>query len=564
MFQTLQKIWKLLSGKERAAFFIIVIMMVIGALLELLGIGMILPVIAALSEPKLIEQNRFLKSLYDIINPGSNEKFILALCLILSIIFILKNCYLTFLAKVQASFVFRKAAEMSAKLFDNYIKAPYVFHLQKNSSVLMNNITLITLVANSFLLPFMMLLAELIVIAAIFILLLAFKPFTTLILVILTAGIGILIYYPLRKFHYFIGTRLRLYNMMILRNIMQGLEAVKESKIRNCEDFFSRAHADNQVKLKQADMLSYFTGQIPRFLIEALVIFAGMGTLAVFVLMGVPSASIVMSLSLLAIAMLRLMPSFSRIQYYLTTIRHSDCAFEEIYHDLMEISPEPKNSDKPPVKLEKSIRIDNLSFSYQDGNKIFEKFNVEIPHLSSVAFIGPTGCGKTTLIDIILGLLKPEEGKILVDGRDIEENLASWQKSIGYVPQFIYLTDDSIKVNVAFGVPEKNIDDERIKHCLKMAQILDFVEGLPDGINTLTGERGVRLSGGQRQRIGIARALYYNPEVLVLDEATSALDNETEKAFVDALGALKGKLTMIIIAHRLTTVENCDIKINLK
>jgi ABC-type multidrug transport system fused ATPase/permease subunit len=291
---------------------------------------------------------------------------------------------------------------------------------------------------------------------------------------------------------------------------------------------------------------------------------AGMGTLAVFILMGIPSASIVMSLSLFAVAMLRLMPAFSRVQYYLATIKHSDCTFEEIYNDLTQVKTELKDSDLPPLKLEKSIKIKDLSFAYEKTNKIFDGFNVEIPRLSSVAFIGPTGCGKTTVVDILLGLLKPDSGKILVDGRDIEENLASWQKSIGYVPQFIYLTDDSIKANVAFGVLADEIDNECVRECLKTAQILDFIESLPDGVDTLVGERGVRLSGGQRQRIGIARALYHNPEILILDEATSALDNETEKAFVDALGALKGKLTMIIIAHRLSTVENCDIKIKLK
>jgi ABC-type multidrug transport system fused ATPase/permease subunit len=270
--------------------------------------------------------------------------------------------------------------------------------------------------------------------------------------------------------------------------------------------------------------------------------------------------SILLTLTLLAVSLIRMMPSMSRIQYNLTTVRHNLHAFNNIYEDLKNLSPVIiESSDKEPLCFKDKIEIKNVDFAYEGAEEnIFTDFSLTIPFASSVAFVGTTGCGKTTLVDIILGLLKPIKGKILVDGRSIEENLPSWREKIGYVPQFIFLLDSSIAENVAWGVNRDKIDEQKIRKCLEKAQILDFVESLPDKLKTNVGENGVCLSGGQRQRIGIARALYRDPEVLVLDEATSALDNETENAFVEALDSLRGKLTIIMIAHRLTTIKNCD------
>lgn len=266
-----------------------------------------------------------------------------------------------------------------------------------------------------------------------------------------------------------------------------------------------------------------------------------------------------MILSLFAVSMVRLMPSMSRIQYSLTTIRHAQGIFEPLSKELCFFEREDKTPKREHLPFNIKMNIESLNFRYNEASPyIFKNFSLDIPRNSSIAFVGPTGCGKTTLVDIILGLLKPDSGKIYIDGIDIEENLPAWQTRIGYVPQFIFLLDDSIRANVAFGVPTDKIDDSRVRECLQIAQILDFIESLPKGIDNLIGENGIRLSGGQRQRLGIARALYHRPEILVLDEATSALDNDTEKAFVDALKALHGKLTIIIVAHRLTTVQNCD------
>lgn len=335
--------------------------------------------------------------------------------------------------------------------------------------------------------------------------------------------------------------------------------------VSNCQE---NLHSNyNILQQEKAKVFSkqYTLGQVPRFFIETLVVIAGLGTLVVFIRHGMAHGSILLTLTLLAVSLIRMMPSMSRIQYNLTIVRHNLHAFNNIYEDLLSLSPlEIESSNNTPLIFNDKIELRNIDFAYEGAEEnIFTDFSLTIPHASSVAFVGTTGCGKTTLVDIILGLLKPSKGKICVDGQDIEGNLPSWRRKIGYVPQFIFLIDASIVENVAWGIPEDEVNLEHVRECLAKAQILDFIESLPKKLETNIGENGVSLSGGQRQRIGIARALYRKPEVLVLDEATSALDNETENAFVKALESLKGKLTIIMIAHRLTTTQNCDNIIEL-
>ena len=300
-------------------------------------------------------------------------------------------------------------------------------------------------------------------------------------------------------------------------------------------------------------------GNLPRFMIEAFIVSLGMGVLLLLVAMGKPLGSIILTLSLFAVSAIRLMPSMTRIHYNLTRIKQYTHGFNMLFKDISNFETEHKKSSPENIPFNSLIEIKNVSFAYENSKKmIFKDFSLTVKKNASVALVGPTGCGKTTMVDLILGLLKPKSGTIEVDGEKINNFLRTWQKKIGYVPQFIYLLDDTVKANVAFGEPADKIDDDRVSECLRLAQILDFVENLPDGIDHQIGENGIQLSGGQRQRIGIARALYINPEVLILDEATSSLDNDTEKAFIDALNNLKGTLTIIMIAHRLSTVENCD------
>ena len=560
------RLWSLLPPSERRKLLPLVLAMAFGAFLELLGLGLVMPVIAVLANPDLIEQNKYLRIIHGFINPGSDVHFLLILCFSVAAVYIVKNMFLAIETRMQVRFVYRLGERIASRLFDNYIHAPYVFHLSKNSSEILNNINMVGTIAGGLFMPAMMFLAEMIVVASILGLLLFFAPYATLGLAVVSMIIVAGLYYPFKRYNLLLGERILLYSKEAFQDVMQGFEGIKECKIRTCEPLLSRRHEAHQRLLREAEASRNFFNQLPRFCIEALVVVAGMGTLAAFVLAGVATGSIVLKLSLIAVAMVRLMPSFSRIQYQLTSIRQNLYAFNRIYSDLEKLAPAPASLDnKPPMALGNSICLEGVSFSYPGAQSpVISGLSMEIPRNSSVAFVGPTGCGKTTLMDMILGLLKPTAGRISVDGRDIEENLPSWQRKIGYVPQFIFLMDASIRENVAFGEERDSIDDAQVRKCLETAQLLDFAESLPGKLNAMVGERGVRLSGGQRQRIGIARALYRNPEVLALDEATSALDNDTEKAFVDALKSLKGKLTIIMIAHRLTTVENCDRIVNLK
>ena len=302
---------------------------------------------------------------------------------------------------------------------------------------------------------------------------------------------------------------------------------------------------------------------------EMVFVAAILAVIIVKLLNGTQSAYFVSTLSVFAIAAFRLMPSMNRITNYMSVLMFTKGSVEKVYHDLQEVERLEKN--KPvetadvSLELKKEIQIRNLSFRYPDASEnVLENISFTIPKNRSIAFIGPSGAGKTTLADIILGVLEPTAGQICVDGIDIQNCMSAWHKNIGYIPQSIYLMDASIRENVAFGIPEEQIDETCLRRALEEAQLKEFVDSLPEGLDTVIGESGVRLSGGQRQRIGIARALYNDPDVLVLDEATSALDNETEKAVMDAIDRLAGNKTLIIIAHRLTTITNCDVIYEVK
>jgi ATP-binding cassette, subfamily B, bacterial PglK len=562
----LQKIWGLLSKRERVCVVFLIIALAVGAILELVGIGLVMPIIAILSKPELIEQNKYLHLIYTFINPESQQQFILILCFGVIGIYIFKNLFMLMLTNIMSKLITSKSANFASTLFSNYIHAPYAFHLKHNSSTLHKKLDMIEGVFVNTCQSLLIVIADVIVIFFILAMLFYCSPLTTLILFIIFVVVNFSLYMPFKNYNYNIGKSYFKYCKSITQYDLQALRGIKEVIVSNCQQNLSSAYSILQQKKGKVIKRRYVVGQVPRFFIETFVVMAGLGVLIVFIYLGMAYGSILLTLTLLAVSMIRMMPSMSRIQYSLTNIRHQLHAFNNMYEDFKNLSPvKIKSTDKAPLFFMDKIEIKNIDFAYAGTDKnIFTNYSLTIPHAASVAFVGTTGCGKTTLVDIILGLLKPAKGQVCIDGRDIEENLPSWRAKIGYVPQFIFLLDSSIAENVAWGVNKEDIDEERVKECLKKAQILDFVNTLSNKLETNVGENGVSLSGGQRQRIGIARALYCEPEVLVLDEATSALDNETENAFVDALDSLKGKLTIIMIAHRLTTIENCDKIIELK
>ena len=567
MFLILKKFFDKSTAKDRCIFALLILLLFIAANLELMGIGLVMPVIALLSNPALFEQNRYLKLCRDLLNPSSTEQFVFILCLVIAAIYILKNCYLAFLTYLQSCLINRKVNAMSMELFRKYTYAPYEFFLMRSSSELQTILGVSEAMLRSFLLAWMMILTEGLNILMIFALLCFFVPWATVFLILISILFSFLIYFPLRKLNSRFGTEQVRCLAALTANHMQLFSGIKEVKIRRAETFFLQRESVLFRESCRISNMIQLLGQLPRFLLESGMVSGGLLLLAFYALNGTASSSILLKLSLIGTATVRLMPALSRIQYHMATLKQSQNALDHYFHDLEEITPEnciASSGNGELLTLEKEIALEDLSFAYKGASgNVISHLSLTFPVNSSTAFIGKSGCGKTTLVDLICGLLHPVSGRILADGKDIQSDLRSWRSFIGYVSQNVYILNDTIFSNITLGVPPGERSEERVIQCLKTAQSYDFVSSLPEGIHTLVGENGCRLSGGQRQRIGIARALYDSPKILILDEATSALDTETEKAFMDAVSVLHGKMTLFIVAHRLTTTRGCDRIVNL-
>ena len=558
-------LWKNSSRKERGFFYLLLLMMIISGNLEILGIGLILPIIALLTNPDLIHQNYFLNLIYEFLQPSSNKSFLLMLCFLVPLVYLLKNGFLVFLTFFQMRVIYSKVDTLSNLLFRAYIYAPYSFYLNRNSSELLTNFNYLNYGVSGILISILLFFSETLNILLIFGMLFFFTPLITILMLTGALFISWLMYFPLRSKNLKLGMDYYKSSTNVLKNLTQAFHGVKELKILCTEGYFEETHKNQTWQnIRNLGMINLL-GQLPRFMIETLLMIGMMLILAGFILSDMANTSIILKLSLIGAATVRLMPSLSRVQYHLATIRQLNFSLDKILNDIKDTPKEALyNTNAAPVVLTKVITVENLSFAYEKNREpVLKNISLEIPVNTSVAFVGRTGCGKTTLVDIIAGLLDPMSGRVLADGRDIRENLVSWRRQIGYVPQFIHLLDDTIFANVAFAVPPEKIDRKRVETCLRIAQLYDSIEKFPDGAETIVGENGVKLSGGQRQRLGIARALYHDPKILILDEATSALDNETERAFIEAIAVLHGKLTILLVAHRLSTTEGCNQIIRL-
>ena len=564
MLALLRSIWKYSTRRERLLGILMMLFMFVAANMELLGIGLLLPVVALLTNPDLIQQNFFLRLVYRILNPSSTRSFLLMLCLLIAVVCLLKNLFLAFMLWFQNRIIYAKTNQMADTLFRTYVFAPYSMYLRRNTSELFARLGVIRGRYSDVLLCLAMLMTELMNVIMIFGMFFFFVPLVTLLLLAISLLVSALIYFPLRKLNSRLGEGYFREGNILNQNDLQTFNGIKEIKILGSEELFSCRNSSTMDRMNKLRIRMTMLSQLPRFLLEAAMVSGAAVLLALYLLFDTPSSSIVLKLSLIGAGIVRLMPALSRIQYNFSNMRQYQFSLDSVYHDLNSIQPESAEAKEPPFSLEHELRLDKICFSYENSAaEIFRDFSLSIPVNSSVAFIGRTGCGKTTLVDLIAGLLRPDKGAILADGRDIRDNLRSWRSLIGYVPQFIYIMDDTILANVTLGADSSHIDMERVRTALRMAQLEDFIGTLPDGLNTVVGDRGARLSGGQRQRIGIARALYHQPRILILDEATSALDNETEKSFVDAIEVLHGKLTLIIIAHRLSTTRGCSMIVDV-
>jgi len=566
IIEILNKLRVIYTKRQQIKFAFLFVLIVISAFLELIGISLILPFINVVINPTIITTNKYLSYIYNFLNMDNSISFLIFLAFVLIAAYIFKNLYMLIVYYFQYKILYNAQKDISLQLIKFYVNQPYTYHLNINTSEMVRIVTQDTNNCSNFLTNLFFLFTELFVLALIILFLFFINKIVTIVLVILFVVIFLGLFKNLKPKLKIIAKNNQEYYSGMIKWIQQALGAIKDIKVLQKGQFFINKYYDSSIKYISAQKHYNFLEQFPRLLIESLVVSIILLVIIFLLFRGIDASAILVQMAVFAMASFRLMPSMNRLQNALSALVYFAPSINVVYRDLQNTRlsscielEENKNFD-----MDKNIKINNISFKYPNTeNYIFKNVSFEIKKGSSIGLVGPTGAGKTTIVDVILGLLNPTEGNITVNGIDIHKNKKAWFSKIGYVPQFIYLTDDTIKNNILF-YDDENVDDEKFEQVIEQAQLKDFIESLPKGVDTIVGERGIKLSGGQRQRIGIARALYNKPEVLVLDEATSALDNETEKAVMQAIEHLYGKITMLVIAHRLTTIEKCDVVYELK
>ena len=537
----------------------------IGAFFELLGVSAILPFINVVLDPDSIKEEWYLKYVYDFFDFSNTNDFMVFLGVCLIFIYIIKNIYIAMMYDAQYRFTYRNQCRISSKLLDSYLHENYLFHLEHNSAELLRSVNNDVQYFFQLVLAVLQFCTEISVCLVLVVFLLIMDASITIgvsiLLVIFVLGFMRIFRKKLED----MGLESRNYQAEMNKWMLQAMGGIKEIKVRDSEDFFSKQYSQAYYLYAESQRKYSLLGILPRPVLEMFCVTGLLAVVIVRLLIGVKLDDFIPILSVFAIAAFRMLPSFNRITNYINTIMFNKSVVDKIYQDLKQTeSYFNTTSVQEKVTFKKDIFIEGVSYSYPEAqNPVLKNAFLNIPKNKSVAFIGPSGAGKTTLADLVLGILEPSNGKVTVDGKDIRTGIHSWHKQLGYIPQNIYIMDDTIRNNVAFGIDGDLIDDERVWKVLEEAQLKEFVESLDLGLDTNIGEGGMRLSGGQRQRIGIARVLYNDPQVLILDEATSALDMGTESAVMDAIDSFNGNKTLIIIAHRLSTVKNCDIVYNI-
>lgn len=559
------KLFYLLNRKERNQAALLLFMIIIMSLLDMTGVASILPFMAVLTNPSLIETNMILKSMFEaskFFGIQTSNQFLFALGVLVLLLLIISLTFKAITIYVQARFVQMREYSIGKRLVEGYLNQPYNWFLTRNSADLGKTILSEVEQLISFgMRPLMDLIAKSMIAFALIILLIIVDIKLTLVIGFVLGSSYLLIFFFVRSYLDHSGKK-RLYNNQLrFTAINEAFGAAKEVKIAGLENVYIKKFANSAKTMARAQASSIVIAQLPRFILESIA-FGGILLIILLIMSQTGSFNNALPIiSLYVFAGYRLMPALQQIYEASTQLIFVSPSLNKLYYDLKSLEPYKKSKRQEPLIFEKDITLNSIFFAYPNSHKqIFKSFSLSIPAKSIVGIVGATGSGKTTLVDIILGLHKIEVGTLKVDGELItNNNLRSWQSLIGYVPQQIYLNDDTIEANIAFGIDYKNLNRENVVRASKIANLHNFINNdLPNKYETIVGERGIKLSGGQRQRIGIARALYYNPKLLILDEATSALDNQTEKAVMDAVNNLGKDITTIIIAHRLSTVKKCD------
>ena len=562
----------LLDRKQKQKMILLVFLMLIGAVLETLGVSMILPVMNVVIEKNAVQNHRYLQVICDIFHIGYDDTRTLMIFVMtgLIVIFAVKNIFLFFQQKVQLKFVYTNQFATSRRMMINFMERPYEYYLNADTSVIQRSITSDVNNMYGLILSLLQLVSEGIVFVCLVAVSLVTDVVMSITVAVLLVAALLIIKCVLKPIMRKAGEENQDYYSGLYKWIDQSVMGIKEIKIANKENYFINEYAKCGAGYVNAVQRYNLYNATPRLLIETVAIAGMILYVMISLLQGANVEEIMPQIGLLAVAAMRLIPCANRINNHLTSISYFEPFFMGVSDNLQqEIRDE--NIDYDEASYQKKIEVEKLTIKekielrdivYKYPNTevlIFDHADMEIPIGKSVGIVGTSGAGKTTVVDILLGLLRLQSGEILADGVEVRDHYQSWLKNIGYIPQTIFMIDSTIRKNVAFGYADEDIDDEKVWRALKEAQLDEFVRGLPEGLDTSIGERGIRISGGQRQRIGIARALFEDPEVLVLDEATSALDNETEAAIMDSINRLHGKKTLIIIAHRLQTIEKCDM-----
>ncbi|WP_337537561.1 ABC transporter ATP-binding protein [Suilimivivens sp.] len=547
------------------------IMIFIGGLLETLGVSAMIPVVQALLAPDelmgYIDRIPVVKNLCDALSITTVKQVTMALLYGMMAIYVIKNLYILLLTYMQNTFITKNRNRMISRVMAEFLNRPYEKYLGADIPTVFRITDSDIPQTFSLILAMLQLASEVVVSCLIFMVLLLNDPGMTLFII---AVFGLLTLFIVKVFKprlNRIGARNQAIQSRIAKWRIQATYGLKDVKVLNREEFYVRNYYETGKVGAEVARNYAVLNNMPRLLIETVFIVSVLGFLVVYINGGGDITAMVTTISAFAIAAVRVLPSVNRINTYITEIAYTQPSLDFVYDNLQEgmktdamLAERKAYSQVEKLKLDHQIELDHISFHYPDSDKnIFEDAHMIVPKGKSVGIIGTSGAGKSTIVDILLGLLHAQTGMITCDGVDIFKNYESWLAQIGYIPQSIYLIDESIRDNIAFGIDADKIDEKRIWEVLEEAQLKEFVEELPEGLDTTIGDRGVRLSGGQRQRIGIARALYNDPEILVFDEATSALDNDTEAAVMEAVNSFHGRKTMIIIAHRLNTIEKCDM-----
>lgn len=577
MIGILKKFSRLLDKRQKKRLGILFFMMLVGACMESLSVSLMLPLMSAIMQPDIVETNRWIAAVCAFLNIQSYRDFVVLCIIALILVFVIKDLFLILQYYVQTRFVYNNRFATQCQLLHIFMMRPYEYYLNIRSGEVIRLIQTDVDKTYELLTILLSFSTESVVSTVLVITIFVMEPAMTVFIAVSLLLIMLVIARVVKPIILREGQAAHKHAVLTNKWLLQAIQGIKETKVTHKEEFFETNYNKSGRRYVQAEKWHSVMGNVPRLLVEMISVCSVLVLIAIMILGGKEIKTLIPTLGAFALAAVKLLPSANRIVAALNDIAYKEPSLNKLLEnlDLLEskvpeisdpsgnMASQESDTQKPwgqEFKVEHQIQLKGISYTYPNSDKkVLEDADLVIPVGKSVGFMGTSGAGKTTAVDILLGLLRPQKGQVLVDGVDIQENYVGWLSHIGYIPQMIFMLDDTIKANVAFGIPEKEIDDEKVWRALEEVQLADFVRELPQGLETSIGERGIRLSGGQRQRIGIARALYRDPEVLFFDEATSALDNETEAAIMESINGLHGRKTMVIIAHRLQTIQGCDL-----